>query len=475
MKINTLLKKVDLMPLKNNHQVFMLTDDSKACILNSVFIAIKGNTIDGHSKINEAITNGAKTIILEDSVDEKNGINYLYVESTKKILPKLFYNLYKKQIKKLNFIGIIGTNGKTSVSTILYRFLNSTNEHAMLIGSNGCDSSDFHSNHDNTTPSTAKLYSYFMYAYRKKIKNIIMEISSISIAEQRVAYINYNTLIFTNFSEDHLDYHKTMEEYFYTKLIPFINIGENGLCIINNDDKKAEIIKKYTKAKVITYGINNNADFFASIIKLTLKETSFSVNGIYYSTLLFGKMNIYNILPLICYLKYKKISNDQEINYFIQSLSAVNGRVNIYTINNRFIIIDYAHTEYATQTIISEIRNITGKIPYVILGCGGNREKEKRGKIGHLLSTIGCIPLLTNDNPRNEDPLSIINDINSGAEYYIPYVLDRKEAIYEVYSKMKENDVLLILGKGSEQYMEIMDKKIRYNDLSVIKELEQKI
>lgn len=467
MKINKLCQKLGLPRVLNNHYIYYMTDDSKSCIDNSVFFAIKGSRVDGHDLIDEAINNGATTIFSEKKVNERLGINYIYCTNTKRYLALALKYFHKKTINNIKIIGVIGTNGKTTTTTLIYNYLKYINKRSMLIGTSGCFTADFFKEHNNTTPRAVELYNYFEYAKNHKIKYVIMEISSIAISELRVLGIDFEAIVFTNFSEDHLDYHKTLDRYLFSKLIPFYKLNEKKSIILNVDDKNSEYIIKHSLAKVLGYSLINDSKYKGNNLLCSEYGIEMDINNNHIKSNLIGGFNAYNILPLFGLCDALGIRNDK-ITEFLSLFKQVDGRMNIIDFDNKHIVIDYAHTEDAVRNVITEIKKIAkGKI-YVVVGCGGNREKEKRSKIGSLLAKEGCINIITSDNPRFENPEEIINDILVGFDERPIVIKDRAEAIKYALSRLNENDYLLILGKGIENYIEINGKKEQYSDLNVI-------
>ncbi len=469
MKVNRLCQRLGIPKVKNNHEIFLITEDSKDCIENSVFFAIEGNRIDGHNKIEEAINNGAKTIVLTKKIEEHFGVNYIYCRNVKRLLA-LSLNIYYKHItKNLKFIGVIGTNGKTTTTTLLYNYLEYTHKRAMLIGSNGCFAKDFFKKHDNTTPRGIELYGYFSYAQRHKIKYIIMEVSSIAVSELRVLDIKYDALIFTNLSEDHLDYHKTMERYLFAKAIPFYKLSSQNYAIMNADDAAFDLVLKHTNAKIITYGIQQPSMVQASKIYANENGIEFHIGSFHVKSNLIGRFNVYNILPLYCVCDIFGF-NKLKLSDFLNEFKQVAGRMNSVDIGNKHIIIDYAHTEQAIKNAIIETERIAKGNVYVVVGCGGNREKEKRSKIGALLSSLNCIPIITSDNPRFEKPMDIIQDILRGVKTDVVVIENRQEAITYALNQLKDEDFLLVLGKGCENYIDVLGHKEEYSDFKVVEQ-----
>lgn len=469
LKINRLCKKLGLPYVSFNHNIFNITDDSRQCIDNSIFFAIKGNNNDGHEFINDAIKNGAVTIFLENKVKHSLGVNYVYVNNTKKYLAlalKIYYNIGSKRLK---IIGVIGTNGKTTTSTLIYNFLRYINYNAMLIGTNGCYSKNLYNKLDNTTPNIVELYRYFNHALHNNIKYIIMEVSSIAVSELRVLGIDFNTLIYTNFSEDHLDYHKNMDRYLFAKLIPFYKLNDDKNIILNIDDENSQFIIKHSTCNIYGFSIFNDSKYKASNIMLNENGLEMDINDIHIRSNLIGKFNAYNILPLFSLCDILGI-NKIYISEFINQFKSVNGRMNLIDVNKRFVLIDYAHTESAIKNVISEIKFLAKNKIFIILGCGGNRERQKRYKIGKLLDEEKCINIITSDNSRFEKPMDIIKDIVAGFKEEPIILVNRKEAIKYALNNSKENDYILILGKGCENYIDVNGIKEPYSDLDTIKE-----
>lgn len=470
MKINKLCKKIGINQVDNNHEIYNITDNTLEVIDNSIFVAIKGYKIDGHNLIDEAINNGAKTIILESKINEKQNINYIYTDNSKKMLAIFLKEYYSHIFNKIKIIGVTGTNGKTTTSTLIHKYLEYSNVKSLLIGSNGAYSSNFFKAHSNTTPRIVDLYGYFNYAYLNNIKYVVMEVSSISISEMRVFDIPFDTLIFTNLHEDHLDYHKNRDIYFYTKMIPFFKLNSNQYAIINLDDEKSKEIMKYLNSKILKYSIKNNSDYKANNIKSSIEGIEFDLNNHKVKSNLIGGFNVYNILPLFAFANIYNL-NQYNIILFLRNYKQVDGRMNLLNYKNNNILIDYAHTEAATYNAIIEALKITKNKLYVIIGCGGNRQKDKRYKIGKILNDLNCNVILTSDNPRYENPLDIINDIKSTITKEVLIKEDRREAIIYGLSLLTEFDTLLILGKGVENYIEIKGSLMKSSDIEIIDEL----
>lgn len=472
MKVNRLFKKVNINSVLNNHQVFSIVDNSNNCIENSIYVPIVGSKHNGYDYLDEAINNGTKTIIYDRHINKKKGINYVKSHNNKKILADLlyYYNLHK--MKRIKFIGVVGTNGKTTTSSLIYNFLQYMGRKSMLIGSNGVLCSGVARDLSNTTPGISILYELIDYAYRNDIEFIVMEASSIGILEHRIDKIPFKYLIFTNFSEDHLDYHKSMDNYLNAKALLFDKLNSNSYAIINKDDNAYKRIIEHCDAKILDYSINDRSMYEAYSIKSSAKGIKFRVNHVEYKTNLIGSFNVYNILPLIA-LSEKLGYSYNDLTHFLNGFSSVNGRMNLINVKNKRVIIDYAHTPDAIKLVIEEAKRICDGTVYVITGCGGNREHEKRPIIGNILSQEGIISIVTTDNPRYEDPNDIINDILKGAIRELLAIENREDAIYYALNNMSNNDLLLILGKGCEKIISIRGHKIKYSDYEVIRKYKE--
>lgn len=466
MKINKLLKLAGYDEVCFNHEVSMITSDSRSCKLNSVFIAIKGNNNDGNDYILEALTKGARTIISNNKTNL--GINNIIVDNPKKALADLLYLFNKNKYKRLKKIGVIGTNGKTSTSTILNGFLNTISK-SMLIGSNGCFYLDKFIKHDNTTPNINTIYNYFDIAIKNKIKYIVMEISSIAVIENRVHNIDFDYLIFTNFSLDHLDYHQSLDEYFRAKSILFYSLKRKAYAIINKDDSKYEKITNNIRCKTKEFSLYKSSKYQITDIDTIGDMIEFKCLNRVFRTNLIGEFNLYNLLPTIVMADILKLSFDLLFKYLYQ-VPVIAGRVNIYEHKNRKIIIDYAHTPKALEEIIKLGINISKGDTIVVVGCGGDRDKSKRSVVGEILSSYNVIPIITSDNPRGENPYDIINDITKNISKEYVAIEDRKEAINHALRTSHEGDAILILGKGEEEFTIIGDEKIYGSDSEILKE-----
>lgn len=438
----------------------MLKTNSKEIKENDIFIAIKGDKYDGHDYIEEAIKNGAVKIIAEKG---KYSVETEIVPSTKEYLKK-YIEKYKEEIKDIHLIGMTGTNGKTTTCYLIYQALNRIGKKCAYIGTIGFYIDGKIKDLKNTTPGILELYEMIIEAKNKGCSYVAMEVSSHSLAQERVYGLEFDVAIISNITQDHLDYHKTMEEYAKTKSKLFDMVKSNGYTIIPNEiDYKDYIYLE--KNKNITYG--ENGDYILSDIIVEDSKTLFKLANIQYETSLFGKYNIYNIINVIIILNQLNIGNIPEI---IKGLTPPPGRMDM--IDKGFkIIIDYAHTPDAVKNILMCVNEMaTGNI-YVIIGCGGNRDKTKRPIMAQIATSYSTKAIFTSDNPRNENADDIINDMIrdlSNNNYEIE--TNRKKAILKGIQKCQKGDILLILGKGHENYQIIGNERIHFDDKEIVLE-----
>lgn len=389
---------------------------------NNIFVSLNNKYID------DAINNGFKKIIVSKS-------KFKAVKSTRKYLEKYLKKYYYKQIKDVILIGVTGTNGKTSTSYLIYQALNLAGIKCSYIGTIGFYLENDIKKLNNTTPDICDLYEMIIESINCGCKAVVMEVSSHALKLGRVNTLKFDYAILTNITEDHLDFHKTYKDYYKTKMSIFKKLKKKGT--------------KISDIKIGNYDINN--DYF-------------EYNNKIYNTKIKGEYNIKNIIPSIIILDKMNIDSRK----IIPQLCLPPGRMQIIKYKNNNIIIDYAHTPDAMEKIISTVKIMNYNRIITIFGCGGNREKEKRPKMGEIASLLSDYVILTNDNPRDENPKEIIREIKQNMNNNYKIIYDRKKAIQEGIKMLKENDILLILGKGHEEYQVIDNKKIFFSDLCTV-------
>ena len=438
------------------------------------FIALRGNTVDGHDYIEEAIKNGATKIIAEKG---KYSVETLIVPNTNEYLINYLKDNYSQYFKDINFIGITGTNGKTTTAFITSQILNNLGSKTAYIGTIGfyIDGEKIR-DLPNTTPEILTIYNLIFEAIDNGCKNIVMEVSSHSLDLKRIEGINFNIGAFTNLTEDHLDYHKTMHNYLISKIKILNHLKSDGIMITNVDDNYS---KYFTNEKAKTIGIEKDADYKVNKYVTNDLNTniSFIVNSKEYevNVNLLNRFNVYNYmsaLAIINNMGYKI----EDIIKSSKDLTAPSGRNEVIKVNEAKAIIDYAHTPDAVLKVISANREITKGKVITIIGCGGDRDPFKRPIMGKTATSLSDYVIFTNDNPRCENEEKIMNDIINGVSkdnYEI--IFDRREAIKRGIDMLIDGDTLLILGKGHEDYQIIGREKIHLSDQEeVYKYLENK-
>lgn len=464
MKLNKLLKGIDCIN-SYNYEITNISCDSRKIKKNGLFIAIKGYNFDGNNYIEEAIKNGCVSVITDD-INTNYNINTIRVEDSRKALAIISNNFYNNPLKKMKIIGITGTKGKTTTSFIIKKILEDNGYKVGLIGTLGTYIND-KKIYDNTrtTPNSDQLFYLFNEMNNNNCDIVIMEVSSQSLKLNRVYGIEYDIGVFTNFSLDHIskNEHNNLEDYFKSKLKLMDN---SKTLILNNDDKIVNKITKLYKKKIITYGINNKSDINASNIVINNTNTIFDIDKRYKIDIP-GIFSVYNSLCAISVCKYLKCNNINLDNITIKGRSEmVNNNLNIP------IMIDYAHTPDSLLKILESSRKITNGRIICVFGCGGNRDTSKRPIMGIISSRLADYTIITSDNPRYEDPLSIINDIKKGIKkdnYEI--IVDRTEAIKKAIEISTENDLILLVGKGHETYQEINGIKYPYDERLIINDI----
>lgn len=443
----------------------MIRTNSKEINQGDIFIAIKGERYDGHNFIEEAIKNGASKVVVEHGTYE---VETIKVNDTKLYLNNFVKEYYLPRIKDLKLIGVTGTNGKTTSCFLLYQMLNKFNMPCAYIGTIGFYLKDNVKILRNTTPDILSLYQMLYECKINGMDYVAMEVSSHSLAQSRIAGLTFDYAIYTNLTQDHLDFHKDMNEYALTKQKLFKLLTSNGKAIINNDDKYSDQMKLNN---YLTYGFTKS-DYQVLKHRLENDHTSFILkhNDVEYNIIspLFGTYNIYNLLTMIIVLHQEGIKMTDIINKILL-LKAPAGRMETIIYNNNKIIIDYAHTPDAVFNILNAVREFSNGKIYSIIGCGGNRDKTKRPKMAFYAMAMSDQVIITNDNPRFENPDDIIRDmLHNNTKQNYEVIKDRGHAIERGIEMLSENDALVILGKGHEDYQIINDEKRHHSDLEYV-------
>ena len=478
MKLNDIINGLEIIKVNGNLDLDItnIEYDSRKVRENTLFICIKGFNSDGHKYIQNAIKSGAKSFLVQDDINI-DGYTFIRVNDTRASMAKIADNFYNHPSKKFGVIGVTGTNGKTSITTLLSEILKSNNNKVGLIGTIKIFDGEEEIQSNSTTPESIELQNYFNAMLNNKCDYCAMEVSSHSLALNRVDETDFKLGLFTNLTPDHLDFHKDLEDYrrskeklfFKTSIANIINIDDDG-------GKKIYENIKYLKTPVYTYGIDNEADFMARDIQISANGVSYKLKTPTYEDNIFvpipGKFTVYNTLAVIaaCYM----LNLDKDV--IIKTLKNTNGITGRFEIveNDKDInvIIDYAHTPDALENILNTVKEFAKGDIITVFGCGGDRDKIKRPLMGKISQKLSDICIITSDNPRNENPNLIIEDILSGLYKDIKnykVIIDRKEAIEEAIKIAKKDDIIIIAGKGHENYQIIGKNKYHFDDKEIVK------
>ena len=467
MVINELFKDVEYKILQKVSDEINGEDlefDSRKIKQGDVFIALEGSIVDGHTFISKAIENGAKTILVEKDVDKVEGINYFLVDGLREKMGIIASNFYGYPQNQLKIVGVTGTNGKTTTTYILESILGEKN--VARIGTVEYKIGDEIIPAPNTTPSSLEIIKICKKALEKNIKYLIMEVSSHGLDIGRVNMLRFEAGIFTNLTLDHLDYHKTMENYYLAKRKLFDLVKDKKNSIINIDDEYGKKYLEYTNG--ISYGIGQG-DIQGEIkqiiregqeVTIKIFEKEYKIN-----LRLLGRYNLSNLLGAIGAVKTLGLS-DEEIISKIPLIHGAPGRFEPVKIDRDFtVIVDYAHTGDALENILKSINEFKTNRVITVFGCGGDRDKTKRPIMGGIAEKYSDIVIVTSDNPRTEDPEEIIKDIAVGLTKENHTVeIHREKAIEKAISLAEKNDIILIAGKGHENYQVIGREKIHFDD-----------
>lgn len=467
MVINELFKDVEYKILQKVSDEINGEDlefDSRKIKQGDVFIALEGSIVDGHTFISKAIENGAKTVLVEKDVDKVEGINYFLVDGLREKMGIIASNFYGYPQNQLKIVGVTGTNGKTTTTYILESILGEKN--VARIGTVEYKIGDEIIPAPNTTPSSLEIIKICKKALEKNIKYLIMEVSSHGLDIGRVNMLRFEVGIFTNLTLDHLDYHKTMENYYLAKRKLFDLVKDKKNSIINIDDEYGKRYLEYTNG--ISYGIGQG-DIQGEIKQITREgqevtikifEKEYKIN-----LRLLGRYNLSNLLGAIGAVKTLGLS-DEEIISKIPLIHGAPGRFEPVKIDRDFtVIVDYAHTGDALENILKSINEFKTNRVITVFGCGGDRDKTKRPIMGGIAEKYSDIVIVTSDNPRTEDPEEIIKDIAVGLTKENHTVeIHREKAIEKAISLAEKNDIILIAGKGHENYQVIGREKIHFDD-----------
>lgn len=480
MNLQQLLNRIPVLEIFRNKdpEVSKIVFDSRKAVADSLYVAVKGTVSDGHSFINAAVENGATVIVCEDLPENLNEkITYIRVANSSKTLGKIASNFYGNPSEKLNLIGITGTNGKTSVTTLLFDIFKNLGFKSALISTVEYRIGDEIIPSTHTTPDVIRLNEMLSKAVETGCEYAFMEVSSHGINQNRTEGLHFKIAGFTNITHDHLDYHKTFGQYLKAKKRFFDELSPEAVAITNIDDKNGNVMLQNTKATRKTYALKTVADFHGKILEADFNGMLLNFNGKEFWTTLTGKFNGYNLL-LAFAVAVECGFHEEDVLQAMSKLARVKGRFDtLKSDGGIFFIIDYAHTPDALENILDSINEIRTKNERLItvFGCGGDRDHAKRPEMGKIATRKSTLAIITSDNPRTENPADIIKEIEAGveAQNFSKYtsIPDRKEAIKMAIKFAEPKDIVLVAGKGHENYQEINGTKHHFDDRETIVEL----
>ncbi len=473
MKLKELVNKLRILETKGSMErdITGVQIDSRQIVEGNLFIAVRGTVVDGHNYIGKALENGATAILCETiPADSTDGITYLQVENTEQVVGLVATTFYGNPTSKLKLVGVTGTNGKTTIATVLYEMFRYMGHKAGLLSTvvNYVDGEAVPTEH--TTPDPITLNALLARMVETGCEYAFMEVSSHSIVQNRIGGLTFAGGLFTNITRDHLDYHKTFENYIKAKKLFFDKLPANAFAITNADDKNGMVMVQNTKATVKTYSVQSPADFKAKIIECHFDGMYLNINGKEVGVQFIGKFNVSNLLAV--YGAAVMLGKDsQEVLVALSAMKPVNGRFEALRSPSGYTaIVDYAHTPDALENVLNAIHGVLeGKGQVItVCGAGGNRDKGKRPLMAREAVKQSDKVIITSDNPRFEEPQDIVNDMLAGLDdeqmKKVIAIVDRRQAIKTACMMAQQGDVILIAGKGHEDYQDVKGVKHHFDD-----------
>ncbi len=478
MNLQELLYQVNIIKLIGitNIDISKVAFDSREIIASSLFVAIEGTQHNGHDYISQAIKKGATAIVLKElpeNIDDK--VTYIQVHNSTSALGIIASNFYGNPSKKIKVVGVTGTNGKTTIVSLLNHLFSMLNVKSGMLSTieNRIAGKVIPSTH--TTPDAIQINYLLNKMVDQGCEYCFMEVSSHAIIQERISAVYFDAAVFTNITQDHLDYHNSFSEYIQAKKQFFDSLSKSAFALTNKDDRNGMKMLEGTKASKYTYSLKSVSNYKCRVLEYQFQGMLLNINNIDVWVKLIGEFNAYNMLAVYSVASLFGFA-DQEILTAMSMLTSVEGRFQyLRSEDNITAIIDYAHTDDALKNIIftiNTIRKDKGQL-ITVVGCGGNRDKAKRPLMGAIVCDLSDQVILTSDNPRDEDPKSIIEDmmgkLDSSQRSKVLIIIDRKEAIKTACRLANTNDIVLVAGKGHEKYQEIKGEKIPFEDLEEIK------
>ena len=473
MKLSDIIKNVEVRQIVGDSdvEILALQLDSRKVEQGSLFFAVKGTTADGHNYIPKAVEAGAKAIVCQTIPENPaDGVTFVMVDNTEQIVGQMATNFFNDPTSRLTLVGVTGTNGKTTIATVLYNMFRALGYKCGLLSTvcNYIDGEAIPTEH--TTPDPITLNQLLNEMVEAGCSFAFMEVSSHAVAQNRIGGLRFKGGIFTNLTRDHLDYHKTFENYRDAKKAFFDRLTDDAFAVTNKDDKNGMVMVQNTKATVKTYSVGRMADFMAKIIECHFEGMYLDINGQEVGVQFIGKFNVSNLLAV--YAAAVMLGQDpQEVLVAMSKMKPVNGRFEAITAPEGYTaIVDYAHTPDALENVLNAIHGVLegkGRV-ITVCGAGGNRDKGKRPIMAREAVRQSDKVIITSDNPRFEEPQDIINDMLAGLDQEqmrkVISIVDRREAIKTACTIAQKGDVILIAGKGHEDYQDVKGVKHHFDD-----------
>lgn len=453
--------------------------DSRRAKEGVVFVATRGTQSDGHRFISDVIGKGCKAIVCEEiPAEKKDGITYVAVNDSAYALSIIAGNFYGNPSEKLKLVGVTGTNGKTTTTTLLYNLFRKSGYGAGLLSTvrNMINDAEVPATH--TTPDPVQLNALLARMVDEGCAYCFMEVSSHAVSQKRIAGLKFAGGVFTNLTHDHLDYHKTFEEYLKAKKAFFDGLGEDAFALTNTDDKNGNVMVQNTRARKYSYSLKSMSDYKCRLIENHFQGLILNIDGHEVLCRLVGSFNAYNLTA--AYATAVLLGQDKmQVLTRLSNLDSVEGRFDLLTSKKKIVgVVDYAHTPDALENVLKTIHDVSGQGKVItVVGCGGDRDSAKRPVMAKIACDMSDKVILTSDNPRSEDPAEIIRAMEKGIETgetrKTISIVDRKEAIKTAVSIAQPGDVILIAGKGHEKYQEIKGVRTPFDDKAILEEMFQ--
>ncbi len=457
-------------------RIYGLSIDSRKVDKGFVYAALKGTLTDGHQFIDQAIGQGAICIICEEVDEKRKGITYIVTNQVRTLIGEMADLFFDQPSRQLHLTGVTGTNGKTTISTLLYQLFTAFGYKCGLISTVENKIGDVTLMATHTTPDVISLHALMAKMRDEGCEHVFMEVSSHAVDQERIAGLKFEGALFTNITHDHLDYHKTMKNYISAKKKFFDGLSKDAFAITNTDDKNGLVMLQNTTARKITYGLKSMADYKARILESTVQGLHLLINNRDAYFRLIGEFNAYN-LTLVYGAAVELGMGSDDVLAILSGLRGADGRFEqvIDPDSERCGIIDYAHTPDALENVLETILKVKGVESTVItvVGCGGDRDTTKRPLMAQVAAKMSDKVILTSDNPRSEDPEKILDDMEAGLDNdsrkKVIRISDRLQAIKTAVMMSDEKDIILVAGKGHENYQEIKGEKFPFNDKEILK------